>query len=182
MSKALVHNILTFFVVDNVIHNVWLLSCIVPWLWPVVVHNCLKRVINFLKAAKNYIMNDINDKRPFQLHEQSWHRTALLKYGRKSRSPTIQWLNKAGFALVNSMYIYHVGRDTGLYRRYCLVQNGSFGVGSWPLPTCKTFIWTGAVFFLSSVKPIISESRLNIRTNYNLPFWCVSLLGLGMQS
>ena len=37
----------------------------------------------FLKTAGNYTMNDImnaiNVKRPFPLHEKSWHKTALLK-------------------------------------------------------------------------------------------------------
>ena len=36
-----------------------------------VIQNCVKNV-------QNYIMNNINDRRPFPLHEQSWYRTALL--------------------------------------------------------------------------------------------------------
>ena len=63
-----VHNIVTVFVIHNVIHN--------TKLWPFVVHNCLKKEINSFKTAQNYIMNDIlndiNDKRAFPLHEQSW--------------------------------------------------------------------------------------------------------------
>ena len=45
-------------------------------------------MINSLKTAQNYIMNDTmndtNDQKP--LHEQSWYRTAGTKTGRKTIS------------------------------------------------------------------------------------------------
>ena len=52
-----------------------------------VVHNCLRKVTNSLKTVQNYIMNncmnditnDINDKRPFRLHEQSWLQNSFAK-------------------------------------------------------------------------------------------------------
>ena len=76
MSKVVAHNIVTLFVIHNVISNVLktlncdLLSFIIAW----------KKVINSLKTTQNYIMNGImNDKKPFPLYEQSWYRTALLK-------------------------------------------------------------------------------------------------------
>ena len=48
--------------------NCDLLSFIITW-----------KSHKFLKFCQNYILNDINDIRPFPLHEQSWHRAALLK-------------------------------------------------------------------------------------------------------
>ena len=67
------------FTISFIMLNCYLLTFLIPWLWPFVVHNCLKKVINSLKNTPNYIMNDINSKRPFPLREQSWYRTALRK-------------------------------------------------------------------------------------------------------
>ena len=42
----------------------------------IVIHNSWKTAQNYVT---NDIVNDINDKRPLPLHEQSWYRAALLK-------------------------------------------------------------------------------------------------------
>ena len=64
MSKAAVHNIVTLLVVHNVVHNakLWPSSFIIPRLCPFFIHNCLKNVINSIKTAQNYIMNNITDQ------------------------------------------------------------------------------------------------------------------------
>ena len=66
-----VHNIVILCVVHNVnvLHNTKLLSF--------VVHDHLKKVGSSLKTSQNYIMNDINDERPFPTHEQSWCKAKL---------------------------------------------------------------------------------------------------------
>ena len=76
MSKVVAHNIVTLFVLHNVISNV-----LKTLNWDLLsYHYYLKKVINSLKTTQNYIMNGImNDKKPFPLYEQSWYRTALLK-------------------------------------------------------------------------------------------------------
>ena len=55
----------------------WKWNNLNPQGWHFVVHNCLKKIINSLKTARNYIINniitEINDKRPFPVHEQSWY-------------------------------------------------------------------------------------------------------------
>ena len=52
MSRAVIHNIVTLFVIHNVMHTcnakLWPLSFLIPWLWPFVIYN------------------------PIQLHEHSW--------------------------------------------------------------------------------------------------------------
>ena len=73
MSKVVVHNIVTLFVVHNVIYNAKL---------------CLFKVIMNDKRSQFSIMNDtMNEETPFPLQEQGWYkseRTLLVDFWKKT--------------------------------------------------------------------------------------------------
>ena len=74
MTKTVLHNSVTLFVVHNVIFIMSLMSLIM-------FENCgfFQAIMNNINDIMNNINGIMNDKGPFPLHEQRWYRTGLLE-------------------------------------------------------------------------------------------------------